>query len=200
MSRWATAALVWSLTAIAVSAAANSPAVASDSPTAGVAAEPTGVDSQRRVNAALHTLLRAIDADELFAVVDLEHRELRLHHGRALLRTCPIESLTVPVETAALQSLTQRPRRYTRSDPYAQRGPGALDWEHYLVAAATEDCALYFSGGLLIYASQAWASPRPPQVRLTTNDLRAVYDALAPDTDLVLLPPGWDDAGAESPP
>ena len=145
------------------------------------------------INQALRSWLAAVEADVPFAVIDLQARELRLHHGRALLRACAIiaDSIAVDVEEEASQELVSRARRYTRSDPFAQRRPGPFDWEYYLVEAATDDCALYFSAGLLVFASDAWGEPRPPYARLSEPDLWAVHDALSLGTELIVLPVGW---------
>ena len=94
-------------------------------------------------------------------------------------------------EETGQQELVSKARRYTRSDPFAQRRPGPFDWEYYLVEAATDDCALYFSAGMLVFASDAWGVPRSPYARLSAADLRAVHDALAVGTSLIVLPPGW---------
>ena len=145
------------------------------------------------INQALRSWLAAVESDVPFAVIDLQARELRLYHGRALLRACSIiaDSIAVAVEEEVSQELVSRARRYTRSDPFAQRRPGPFDWEYYLVEAATDDCALYFSAGLLVFASDAWGVPRPPYARLSEPDLWAVHDALSLGTELIVLPVGW---------
>lgn len=160
---------------------------------AGAAQEP-GQAELTRINRALRSWLSAVEADIPFVVIDLQARELRLHHGRALLRVCAIVADSIAVDVVeARQELVGKTRRYTRSDPFAQRGPGPFDWEYYLVEAATDDCALYFSSALLVFASDVWGVPRPPYARLSVSDFRAVYDALPVGTPLVVLPPGWGD-------
>ena len=168
--------------------------IVSAAPIPAGAAREAGRAELALINQALRSWLSAVEADVPFVVIDLEARELRLHHGRALLRACAIVADSITVggeEETGQQELVSKVRRYTRSDPFAQRRPGPFDWEYYLVEAATDDCALYFSAGMLVFASDAWGVPRSPYARLSAADLRAVHDALAVGTSLIVLPPGW---------
>jgi hypothetical protein len=137
--------------------------------------------------------LRLIDADRPYVVVDGSAGEVRLQHGAAVLRQCPVvgDSLSSTAQTA--QKLTALLRRYRRTDPFHEVEPGPFDWEHYLVTQATDEAAMLFSGGLLLFASEAWEPARPPAIRLHTADLRALHDAAADSMDLVLLPAGWEE-------
>ncbi|MFH1569466.1 MAG: hypothetical protein ABIL09_15830, partial [Gemmatimonadota bacterium] len=141
-------------------------------------------------NAALRAWLGAMDADVAYLVLDLGTSRLRLQHGGALLRDCRVLAAALPPVPSS-QVLVRGLRRYRRADPYSEPQPGPFDWEHYLVEAATPECALYFDGGVLIYAAEAWGQPRPPSVRLGAADLRALYDALPSGAPLVVLPAGW---------
>jgi hypothetical protein len=87
-------------------------------------------------------------------------------------------------------------RRYRPSDPWARVRAGPFDWEQNLAEEATDDSALYFSGGLLVYASAAWGRPRAPALAIEAGDLRALFNASAPGMELVVLPPGWDEERA----
>ena len=165
------------------------------------AEEEAGLGELALINQALRSWLSAVEADAPFAVIDLQAGELRLHHGRALMRACAIvaDSIVVGGELVVGQELVSKTRRYTRSDAFARRSPGPFDWEYYLVEAATDDCALYFSAGLLVFASDAWREPRQPYVRLGPADLRAVHDALPVGTSLIVLPAGYGRPAGDSP-
>jgi len=150
----------------------------------------------RRANAALRAWIAAIDADAPFLLLDREAGRLLLHHGGALLRDCRVLSDSVQAELPVAQILVRHIRRYRRASPYREPEAGPFDWEQYLAAAAPADAALYFDGGLLLYACSSWGRPRPPWARLAAGDLRALYDALPDSTALVVLPRGWRAADA----
>ena len=88
-------------------------------------------------------------------------------------------------------ALTRRIRRYRRSYPQAQIQPGPFDWEQYLATSATEQCALYFEGGLLVFAAAAWGDVRSPSLKVAPRDLIALHDALDLGTRLIVLPTSW---------
>ena len=133
-----------------------------------------------------------MEADRPYLLLDRSAGKLRLQHGAAVLRQCPVISDSLDAGTPSRQRMTARLRRHRRADPSTGIEAGPFDWEDYLAAEATEEAALLFSGGLLLYAAEAWSPVRPPFLRLGTEDLRALYDAVADSVDLVLLPPGWE--------
>ena len=133
-----------------------------------------------------------MEADRPYLLLDRSAGQLRLQHGAAVLRQCPVISDSVAAAAPLQQRLKARLRRHRRADPSTGIEAGPFDWEHYLAAEATEEAALLFSGGLLIYAAEVWTPVRPPFLRLRTEDLRALYDAVADSVELVLLPPGWE--------
>ena len=144
-----------------------------------------------RINDALRGWLGAATAGAPYLLVDAQQGRIRLHQGGSLLRDCRIVHEHLGVAASARQTLAQRIRRYRRSDPYTEPQSSAFDWEDYLAVAATPNCALYFSEGLLMYASQEWGEPRAPSLKVSEDDLLALYDALAVGTVLVVVPPGW---------
>ncbi len=133
-----------------------------------------------------------MEADRPYLLLDGSARQLRLQHGAAVLRQCPVISDSVDVGTPLRQRLTARLRRHRRADPFARIEPGSFDWEHYLVSEGTKEAALLFSEGLLLYAAEVWRPVRPPSIRLRSEDLRALHDAAADGVDLILLPSGWE--------
>jgi len=168
---------------------------------ASVAAEPTrgsGAGAQEaeleRINQALRDWLGAATTGAPFLLVDAERGSIQLRQDGALLRDCRGVG-DLGKATAIHQELAQRIRRHRRSDPYREALPSPFDWEDYLAVAATPDCALYFSGGLLLYASEKWGEPRAPSLKLGEDDLMALYDALATGTVLIVLPPSWRTGG-----
>jgi len=173
----------WPVAGLSADAAAEATAalVGSESP-----------DSARRINAALRAWIAAIDADAPFLVLDRGSRRLQLHHGGAVLRDCRVAVDALGRAPAVEHELERHVRRYTRASAYREPQAGPFDWEQYLAEAATPDGALYFAGGLLLYASEVWGTPRAPAARLAPGDLRALYDALPAGAVLVVLPAGWD--------
>lgn len=133
-----------------------------------------------------------MEADQVYLLLDGSAGHLRIHHGPAVLRQCPVVSDSLGADTPARQRLTARLRRHRRADPFASIEPGPFDWEHYLVEEATAEAGLLFSEGLLLYASEIWSPARPPSIRLRREDLRALFDAAADSVDLILLPSGWE--------
>ena len=145
-----------------------------------------------RTNEALRAWLEMMEADRLYLLLDGSAGQLRLQHGAAVLRQCPVVSDSLDAGTPPGQRLKARLRRHRRADPHTAIAAGPFDWEQYLAAGATDQAALLFSEGLLLYADEVWRPVRPPFLRLRTEDLRALYDAAADGVELILLPPGWE--------
>ena len=143
-------------------------------------------------NEALRQWLALMENDRVYLVVDRQAGEVRLQHGKAVLRQCPIVGDFLGRRPDITGKLQQRVRRYRPRTPWAQIESGAFDWENNLAEEATDRCALFFDSGVLIYASAAWGQVRPPSLRLTIEDVRALYNAGAEGLDLVILPPAWD--------
>ena len=155
-----------------------------------VSADP-GAD-MARTNDAIEAWIVLIDSDRPFLRLDIGAGELRLEHGAALLRRCLIVAAVVDSHRAVAvsQRLQGRIRRYG-AEPFQPISAGPFDWEQYLVQEADDECALWFDGGLLVYAHDAWLPAPAPAVRLAPEDLRALFDAVADSVGLVLLPAGW---------
>ena len=149
------------------------------------------VEELRRVNQALRGWLELIEGDRLHLVVDRQAGEVRLQHGEAVLRNCPVVVDSLGERPEVGGELRQRIRRYRPSDPWTSRVVGPFDWEQNLVDEATDDCGLCFSNRLLIYASTAWGRVRAPAVKIGSDDLRALYESCAPGIPLIVLPRGW---------
>lgn len=158
----------------------------------GYSLEPA-VEELIRINQALRDWLRLMETDRRYLVVDRQAREARLQHGRAVLRSCPVRVDSLGDGEFAQAELRLHLRRYRPSDPWSPIASGPFDWEQVLAEQATDDCALYFSNQLLIYAADTWGQPRAPALRITADDLRALYEACAPGTPLVVLPFHWNE-------
>ena len=158
----------------------------------GYSLEPT-VEELVLINQALRDWLRLMETDRLHLVVDRQAREVRLQHGRAVLRNCPVRVDSLGGGALALAELRLHLRRYRPSDPWSPITRGPFDWEQVLAEQATDACALYFSNELLIYAADAWGQPRAPALRIAGDDLRALYEACGPETRLVVLPLHWNE-------
>ena len=143
------------------------------------------------VNAALRAWLQAIEADAPYLLVDRGAGELRLMHGKALLRRVPLAADPLGERPLVQSSLEARLRRYRPSNPWRGLVPSPFDWEQNLVAAATATSALYFASGLLIYASPAWHRSGAMDLQIGAADLRALYNACGPGIPLVVLPANW---------
>jgi hypothetical protein len=151
-----------------------------------------------QVNRALGEWLAEIEADRPYLVLDIGAQELRLEHGGARLRLCPLVETViekqggekVPLLSGRLE-LRQRLRRF-RHNRGRSSGSDPFDWEGHLAVAANSRCALYFSGGLLVHADTVWNGSGVSTIRLAADDLQALYNALAPGAALVILPAGWD--------
>ena len=152
-----------------------------------------------RINQALREWLVLIEADRPYLVIDRAAGEVRLQHGPAVLRNCPVlvDSLGSQVEVRS--ELKNRIRRYRPSDPWARPSAGPFDWEQNLVEEATPDCALYFANQLLIYASPIWGQPRPPALQLEVADLQVLYNVAGGGVELLVLPPHWNEEVYEAP-
>jgi len=155
--------------------------------------EPLDAEALARINRALRDWLTLIEKDRLHLVVDREAGEVRLQHGRAVLRTCPVRIDSTEEQAESPTRLDQKIRRYRRSDPWSEIVVGPFDWEQNLAIEATDACALFFSNRLLIYASEDWGPPRVPALQIDRRDLRALYDACPPEIDLVILPHRWNE-------
>lgn len=143
------------------------------------------------VNAALRAWLQAIEADAPYLLVDRGAAELRLMHGKALLRRVPLVADSLGARPPKQFSLAARLRRYRPSSPWRGLAPSPFDWEQNLVVDAATTSALYFAGGLLIYASPAWRRRGARDLQIGTADLRALYNACRPGIALVVLPAAW---------
>ena len=149
-----------------------------------------------RINAGLEAWLQAIEADVPYLLLDREQGVLRLQQGHAVLRSCPTLRDSAGRAPPARQVLSRHLRRYRRSHPYALPQPGPFDWDYYLVGEATAECAIAFSDGLLLHASDVWRQTRAPFVEIEPDDVRALYNAVRADTPLITLPAGWSRTGA----
>lgn len=152
------------------------------------------VQRQEQINVALRSMLELADSGDRYLTYDRAAASLRLQQDRALLRACPVVLDDLAQVAAVDHRLDHRVRHYRHSHAYASLPSSPFDWEQYLVADADAACALSFATGVLIYASPQWAgrSPRPPSLRIAPADLRALYNTLAEDASLIILPPGWD--------
>ena len=143
------------------------------------------------VNAALRAWLQAIEADAPYLLVDRGAGELRLMHGKALLRGTSLAVDSLGAQPPVQSSLEARLRRYRPSNPWHGLVSSPFDWEQNLVADAATTSALYFASGLLIYANPAWHRPDAMGLQIGVADLRALYNACGPGTALVVLPANW---------
>lgn len=144
-----------------------------------------------RINAALASWIGLIEQDRPYLVLDLDALEVRLEHGGARLRNCPLEAARLDTLRGPVVELERRIRLYRPSHAGAPIAEGPFDWEQHLARDGDGRCALYFAGGLLLYADAFWERAAPPQVRLRAADLRALYNALEPGAAMVVLPAGW---------
>ena len=140
------------------------------------------------VNEALRQWLTAAEADQPYLLLDLEAAELRLQHGGALLRRCPLLG-PPPAELPPTARLEQRLRPFRHTPVHA--GPGPFDWEAHLSADGHGRCALYFGGGLTVYADESWQDGAVTGLRIGAEDIRALYNALDRGASLVVLPASW---------
>ena len=143
------------------------------------------------VNAALRAWLQAIEADAPYLLADRGAGELRLMHGKALLRRVPLTADSLGTQPSVQSSLEARLRRYRPSSPWRGLVSSPFDWEQNLVTDASATSALYFASGLLIYNSTAWRRPGAMALQIGVADLRALYNACGPGTTLVVLPANW---------
>ena len=162
----------------------------------GAGAEP-GERDLFRINQALREWLVLIEADQPYLVVDCQALEVRLEHGRAVLRQSAVRVDSLGARLAGRADLQSRIRRYRPSDPWALPRAGPFDWEQNLVQDGPGDGALYFTNGLLLYASEDWGRPRAPALKIDAGDLRALYNVAARGLPLVVLPPRWNEDSAD---
>ena len=158
---------------------------------AGMPAGTEAAEGLEKVNLALRSWLELIDDDRSYLLLKRDKGELELRHGPALLRTCRIMADSALAEVAVHTSLREHLRRYRPANPWGRPGGGPYDWEQVLADQAADDDALYFANRVLIYADDAWEVPRPPFIRLSGGDLRALFDALEPGAPMIVLPRGW---------
>ena len=151
-------------------------------------AAPAAADDLEAVNEALRQWLAAAETDRPYLLLDLEAGELRLQHGGALLRQCPLLE-PPPGSLPGIARLEQRLRPF-RHVP-VDAGPGPFDWEAHLGADGHGGCALYFGGGLLVYADGRWLDGPVDGLRLGAEDVRALFNALEPGAPMVVLPASW---------
>ncbi len=163
-------------------------------PFAAVAQEGAG-DRLAYGNEALRAWLQQIDADAPYLLVDRAAREVRLMHGQAVLRVCPLQSETLGAMPDSRSVVLARLRRYRVLDPWSKVEVGPFDWEERLVRAAPDDGALYFASGLLLCAAEVWQTGVSPLVVVSTQDWRALYNACTEGTPLVILPEDWQRGG-----
>ena len=145
-------------------------------------------DDLEAVNEALRQWLAAAETDRPYLLLDLEAGELRLQHGGALLRQCPLRDpppAALPISARLAQRL--RPFRHTS----AVAGPGPFDWEAHLGADGHGACALYFGGGLLVYADGRWLDGSVDGLQIGAEDVRALFNALELGAPMVVLPASW---------
>ena len=143
------------------------------------------------VNAALRAWLQAIEADAPYLLMERGAGELRLMHGRALLRRVPLAADSLGTQPPVQSALAARLRCYRPSSPWRGLVPSPFDWEQNLVTDASPTSALYFASGLLIYASSAWRRPSAMNLQIGVVDLCALYNACGLGTTLVVLPANW---------
>jgi len=155
--------------------------------------ETPDVEGLVRINRALRDWLTLTEENRPYLVFDREAGEIRLQHGRAVLRNCPVRIDSAGLRPESTIRLDQKLRRYRPSDPWSEIAVGPFDWEQNLVEEASADCALFFSNRMLIYASEVWGRSRPPALQIGVGDLRALYDACALGTELVILPHRWNE-------
>jgi len=145
------------------------------------------------INVALKAWLQAIEADTPYLLVDRGMSELRLMHGKAVMRNVAVVADSLGRKPAATHALENRLRRYRPSSPWSELVASPFDWEQNLVVDATPMSALYFGGGLLVYTDAVWSRPGAVALQLGEDDLRALYNACVPGMELIVLPKGWKD-------
>ncbi len=143
------------------------------------------------VNAALRAWLQVLEADAPYLLVDRGVGELRLMHGKALLRRVPLTADSLGPKPPVQSTLEARLRRYRASSSWRGLVASPFDWEQNLVTAAAATSALYFSNGLLIYTRSVWYRPGAMDLQIGADDLRALYNACGLGTPIVVLPANW---------
>ena len=150
------------------------------------------LESLRYRNEALRAWLDFARSDSTYLAVDRQAGEVQLLHGRAVLRRCPILLDRLGPRPQSKTRLELHLRRYRPSSPWSVAAAGPFDWEHNLVEAANEGCALYFNSGLVLYAAAAWEGDQVRGVQVAPADLQALYNSCSTGTPLVVLPKGWN--------
>lgn len=143
------------------------------------------------INAALKSWLAVVAADTPYLLVDRSAAELRLMHGKAVMRNMALVADSLGARPPSRLSLQSRLRYYRPSDSWRGLMASPFDWEQNLVLDASPMSALYFTDGLLVYASAVWHRPKALALQLEEQDLRALYNACKSGMALVVLPAGW---------
>ena len=157
----------------------------------GVSAWADSGEELAHINAALKTWLQALEADAPYLLLDRGAAELRLMHGKAVMRSMAVVADSLGVRPPVRAVVEGRLRRFRPSTPWSHVSASPFDWEQNLVEDAAAQSALYCTGGILVHASPVWIRPGAATLQLGVNDLRALYNACKPGTPLILLPGGW---------
>ena len=154
----------------------------------------TDLQTLRHRNESLRVWLQLARSDSTYLIVDRQAGELRLSHGRAVLRRCPIVTDNLGQRPPMSLRLAAHLRSYRASNPWEVPIAGPFDWEHNLVEEATPRSAIYFDKGLVVYAAPQWRRPSGLGLELGEKDLRALFNSCADGTPMVVLPVGWKES------
>lgn len=143
------------------------------------------------INAGLRAWLQQIEADAPYLLVDRGAGELRLMHGRMVLRVAGLVADSLGVRPPVKTAIAAKLRRFRPSDPWSRVEAGPFDWERNLVEEASSESALFFANGLQIYASAVWRRSGVAGLELGPGDFRSLYNACEVGTALVVLPVDW---------
>jgi hypothetical protein len=146
-------------------------------------------------NEALRAWLEQVDADVPYLLVDRAAREVRLMHGPAVLRTCVLRGETLGSRPDPRATVSARLRRYRVLNPWGKPQVGPFDWEERLVYSAPDNGALFFGNGLLLCADDVWQTEEAAVLVVSTEDLRALFNACSDGMPLVILPEDWQRDG-----
>ena len=86
-------------------------------------------------------------------------------------------------------------RRLRSASPYVSPSVGPFDWEERLVYSAPDNGALFFGNGLLLCADDVWQTEEAAVLVVSTEDLRALFNACSDGMPLVILPEDWQRDG-----
>lgn len=157
----------------------------------GVGAAADSGEELVHINAALKAWLQVMEADAPYLLLDRGAAELRLMHGKAVMRSVAVVADSLGAQPLVRSVVEYRLRHYRPSDPWSRLSSSPFDWEQNLVEDAAAQSALYCTGGILVHASPVWIRPGAATLQLGVNDLRALYNACKPGIPLILLPGGW---------